>query len=242
MARMTEKVKLPSNGVLYGKEIPAELTVQNLTVDEEAMLYGSNGDKAIDNILDSIIKEDIDINSLITPDKHFLLVRARVLTYGPEYPLEVTCPRCGEFHYDVNLSELPVSYLDSSFINEREITLPQSKDVLTIKIPIGHDVNHAEQQVKRKVNKFGVNQAKANYISGLSMNIVKINGEEAVFDEAYQFVSELSGMDSSYLKKEINKIDVGYDTMVIAECPKCGQDVSFRLPMTGDFFRTKFDD
>ena len=242
MARLEEKVKLPSNGILYGKSIPGELTIKNMTVDEESLLYGSTNDKAIDNILSSIIDEDIDVNSLIAPDKHFLLVRTRILTYGNIYPLEVTCPKCGQFHYDLDLNTLPVTELDPKFVDSWEITLPQCKSRVKLRIPTGNDMNEMEVAVKRKSNKFGINLERAMYIGGLAINISKIDDEDVLFDEAYQFIHDLSGMDSSYFKKHLNEVDVGYDTLITVNCPKCGEEIKFRLPMTGDFFRAQFDE
>lgn len=243
MARMTEKVTLPSNGLLYGKSIPANLTVQNLTADEESMLYGSSGDKAINDIVGSIVQEKIDPKVLTAFDRHFLLMKGRVLTYGPNYPLEIRCPKCGFFHADVDLNSLPIYELDPKYAEPWEIEpLPQSKTVLTLYIPNGVDYDAMESDLKRRVTKYNLNEDRARYKANIAINIAKIDGEDVSFDEAFNFVSELSGMDSSFLKKEINKIEVGYDTMIVQPCPKCGTDVEVRLPMTADFFRTEFRD
>lgn len=243
MARLTEKVTLPSNGVLYDpKRIPASLTIHNMTVEDEALLYGSNSDKAITQILKSVIEEDIDVDELITADKHFLLVRARILTYGPIYKVSGIRCRCGKDQtYEIDLAKLPVNMLDSSTEIEREITLPVSGLVFKIKLPTGYDILEMEREVKRKVSKYNINEGVANYIGGLAMNIVAINGNDVLFDEAYKFVSELTGRDSSYLKKEINSIEVGLDTLIIEECSSCGRDIEFRLPMSSDFFRSVDD-
>ena len=240
--RLSEKVKLPSNGVLYGKNIPTEVTVREMLADEEACLYGSSRDKAITEILNSVIEEDFDVDQLIIPDKHFLLVRARMLTYGTNYPLEINCNRCGNFQYDFDLNDLVVNELDPAFEAEREIELPRSKRKITLKIPTGEDLNNVEKEIKRKVMKFNLNEDKVRYVAGLVSSISKIDGEDVFFDEAYQIVSDLSGYDISYLKKEINKVDVGYDTIITVECPKCGQEITLRLPMTADFFRAEFKD
>lgn len=241
MARMTEKVKLPSGGLLYGDAIPAELTIQNLTADEESMLYGSTGDKAIDDILRASIKEKIDIDALTVFDRHFLLMKIRILTYGPIYPISVTCENDGPFEYDVDLNKLPIDTLDPKFAGEWEIEpLPQCKQVLTLHIPNGIELQDMEREVKRKVIKFNLNESRTRYKANLAINITKIDGVEVSFDEAFNFISELSGMDSSFLKNEINKLEVGYDTLIMAECPRCGKECQLRLPMTADFFRTKF--
>ena len=243
MARMIEKITLPSNGLLYNGEIPAELTIQNLTSDEESMLYGSAGDKAIDNIVKSIVKEDIDVNALTVFDRHFILMKGRILTYGPMYPIEVKCNCGNSFHHEVDLNSLPVYSLESGFENSWDIPkLPQSKKIITLHIPDGSDMSEMDRIVKRRCAKYGLVEERERYKANIAMNILKIDGEEVAPEVALQFVSELSGMDSSFLKKEINKLEVGYDTFLSIPCPKCGEDVSLRLPMTADFFRTEFND
>lgn len=243
MARMTEKITLPSNGFLYGGKIPTELTIQNLTSDEESMLYGSAGDKAIDSIVKSIVKEDIDVNELTVFDRHFILMKGRILTYGPMYPIEVKCACGNSFHYDVDLNNLPVYDLDPGFENSWDIQkLPQCGKVVTLHIPDGYEMTEMERIVKRRCAKYGLVEGRERYKANIAMNILKIDGEDVAPEMALQFVSELSGMDSSFLKKEINKLEVGYDTFITVPCPKCGEDVSLRLPMTADFFRTEFND
>lgn len=243
MARMTEKITLPSNGLLYDGKIPAELTIQNLTSDEESMLYGSSGDKAIDSIVKSIVKENINVNELTVFDRHFILMRGRILTYGPMYPIEVKCDCGNSFHYDVDLNSLPVYNLEPGFENAWDIApLPQSGSVITLYIPNGSDMDEMDRVVKRRCAKYGLVEERERYKSNIAMNILKIDGEEVSPEAALQFVSNLSGMDNSFLKKQINKLEVGYDTFLSIPCPKCGNDVSLRLPMTADFFRTEFDD
>lgn len=243
MARMTEKIKLPSNGYLYDGTIPAELTIQNLTSDEESILYGSSGDHIIEDIVRSIVKEKIDVNRLTVFDRHFILMKGRILTYGPMYPIEVKCDCGNSFQYDVDLNELPVYSLDSDLENGWDIPeLPQCKKVVTLHIPDGVDTIEMDRVVKRRVAKYGLVEGRERYKSNIAVNILKIDGEEVSPEVALQFVSELSGMDNSFLKKEINKLEVGYETLLTVPCPKCGKDVSLRLPMTADFFRTEFRD
>jgi hypothetical protein len=80
------------------------------------------------------------------------------------------------------------------------------------------------------------------YIYRLMVNIATVDGEELTSPDLQSFVEGLSGKDSSYLKNKIGKLKVGYDTEIIEECHKCGEDVKFNLPLTYDFFRTRFDD
>lgn len=246
MARLTEVVKLPSGNVFYPDNFPKELTIQNMTVDEEAFIYGSTGEKAIDQIVKACVLETEEqgfVQSyLISDDRHYLLTKIRILTYGPEYPITAICGQCGAFDYKVDLTTVPIDTITSKEDVVRTIKLPQSGDEILTKIPNGAEKDEIDKENKRSIARFNRNPGKAAYITGIISSIDKINGEELFFNEMYQHISELSGMDSSFLKKELNKISIGYDTDIQVECPKCQKGIKLRLPMTADFFRTQFND
>lgn len=240
MSRITETINLPSNGRLYSTN---KLTIQSMTVAEEKYLYGSSNDKAIDEILNKCIQEDVNLDDLIVPDKHYALVRLRALTYGEDYPVDLRCPRCGkEFTETVKLSTLEVDELPKDFKEPIEITLPVSGDKLKLAIPRSGEINKFNELARRKAEKFDLNPAEVQYIFQTMLGIKSVNDDEMVEDELYTYIEELPAKDSSYIKHEFSKIRVGYYTRLECDCPGCRNKVNFNLPMTSDFFRTKFDD
>lgn len=242
MARMNEVIKLPSNGRVYDT---TELTLQNMTIAEEKFIYGSSSEKAITQILNNCILEEIDVDDLIVPDKHYALVRLRVLTYGEDYPVDIRCRNrsCGrEFTHVVKLSELDVMELPESYSEPQLIELPVSKDHLKLVIPTGKRVMRYEALAKKKADRFQLNLDEVNYVYNLMISVVAVNDDELLEDELYQYIMDLSGRDSSYLKHQLSKIQVGYDTAMVVECPTCNSEIRFRLPMSTEFFRTKFND
>lgn len=241
MSRITETIKLPSNGKVYPIK---ELTLQNMTIAEEKFLYGSSSDKAIDQILRSCITDKgVDIDDLIVPDKYFALVRLRVLTYGEDYPIDLTCNRCGKtFTENLKLSTLEVDELPDDFKEPIVIELPVSKDKLELYIPRSRDVDRYNTLAERKADRYNLNIDEVNYIYQIMLGIKSVNGDEMLDDELYEYVKNLSGKDSSCIKHEFNKIKVGYYTRLSCECPNCSGKVPYRLPMNGDFFLTSFED
>ena len=55
-------------------------------------------------------------------------------------------------------------------------------------------------------------------------------------DELYTYISNLSGKDSAFIRKQMNQIKVGYDTNLETDCPHCGETFKFALPMSASFF------
>lgn len=241
MSRITETIHLPSNGKIYPTK---ELTLQNMTIAEEKFIYGSSSDKAVDQILKKcIVDQNVDIDDLIVPDKHYALVRLRVLTYGEDYPVDLVCPKCGhKFTENVKLSTLEVDELPDDFTEPWKVTLPVSGDELELYIPRSRDIERYNTLASRKASKFKLNKDEVSYIFNTMLGIKTVNGEEMLEDELYNYVSELHARDSSYIKHAFSKIKVGYYTRLTAECPNCRGEVNYRLPMTSDFFLAKFED
>ena len=242
MANYTEKVFLPSRGLLGGV---SEVVLRNMTTADEKLLLGSSSD-----VLDLILKEciespkDINLDSLISPDKHFLLMKLRAISYGSEYPVTTKCQACGaSIEYKIDLDSLPVGQLEDDFTEPYDVfELPMCKQEVALKIPRMKELNDAETKARRFHKKFPDAKGDMTYIYRLMVNIATVDGEELTSPDLQSFVEGLSGKDSSYLKNKIGKLKVGYDTEIIEECHKCGEDVKFNLPLTYDFFRTRFDD
>lgn len=243
MSRITTTVTLPSNGKIYPIK---DVTLQNMTISEEKFLYGSSSESAIDSILNNcIVDRKFDVGDLIVPDKHFLLVQLRVLTYGEDYPVDLDCqnPKCGKkFTHNIKLSSLEIDELPDNFKEPFTCKLPVNGDELELHIPRSREVKRYEELAERKSDKFELNIDEVSYIFNTMLGIDRVNGDDMVEDELYSYISELHAKDSSYIKHIFSKIKVGYNVRLSAKCPYCGKLTTFRLPMTSDFFLTKFDD
>ena len=92
-------VNLPSSGVIYPEKHPlasGQVEMRYMTAYDEDILtntsYIKNG-VVFDKLLESIIvAEGVDVQEISTFDKNGLIMYARILSYGPEYPVQVTDP------------------------------------------------------------------------------------------------------------------------------------------------------
>jgi hypothetical protein len=243
MANYTEKCELPSRGLLG--TTGAEVVIRNMTTAEEKMLLGSTAD-ALDTILKTCIvsPKDIDLTDLISPDKHFLIMKLRVISYGRDYHVSAKCTSCGQFsEYKVDLDSLTIDYLEEGFTEPYdEFELPECNKIIAVKIPRIKDLNDADTKSRRYHKKFPEAKGDMSYIYRLMSNIMSVDSKELSTNELQKFIEELHSKDSSYLKNRINKLKVGYDTDIFEDCPKCQSEVRFDLPITAEFFRTRFED
>ena len=98
----TEKVMLPSKGLLYPKESPlskGEVEMKYMTAKEEDILTNINFIRqgtVVDKLLQSLIITPINYDDLLIGDKNAILISSRILAYGPEYNVTITDPNENE--------------------------------------------------------------------------------------------------------------------------------------------------
>ena len=157
----SEKVTLPSKGLLYKKESPLAkgvIEMKYMTAREEDILTNQNYIQkgiVIDELLKSlIVTSDVNYNDLLVGDKNAIMVAARILGYGADYSFNYN----NEQH-TINLTEIDDKPMDKSLItdgkNEFHFTLPTSKIEVTFKLLTHGDEKALEAEIKglKKLNK-----------------------------------------------------------------------------------------
>lgn len=150
----TETVVLPSKGHFYEEGSPlaaGEVQIKYMTAREEDILtnqnYITNG-TVLDKLLDSlIVAPKFSVDDLLLGDKNALLIAARILGYGAEYPV-----RIAGVDDVINLSELENVDIDFDNLpkgkNEFEYTLPKSKTTIKFKLLTGKDEKRIEKDIE----------------------------------------------------------------------------------------------
>ncbi len=202
----TEKVELPSKGLIYPKESPLSsgvIEMKYMTAKEEDILMNQSYIKkgtAIDKLLKSLIVTEIDYDDLIVGDKNAIMVAARVLGYGPDYNFEYE----GEEH-TVDLGQLENKPFDESFItqglNEFPYTLPYSKADITYKLLTNKDEKNINRELEglKRLNK----ESSADLSTRLKFMITSVEGDRDI-STIREFVDKrLLARDSKTLRKHI---------------------------------------
>jgi hypothetical protein len=181
----TEKVTLPSKGLLYPKESPlssGEVEMKYMTAKEEDILTNSNFIRqgtVIDKLLQSLIITPINYDELLIGDKNAILVAARILGYGAEYSFKYADERGKETEATVDLSKLNEKPLDESLfkpgVNEFSFTTPKTGAVLTFKLLTHGDEKKIDAEIKglTKINPNG----SFDVTTRLKHMITSVNGD-----------------------------------------------------------------
>ena len=141
----TETVELPSKGLLYPESSPLKkgtVEMKYMTAREEDILTNNNyiqDGTALDRTIKSLIVDKaINYDDLLVGDKNALMVAARILAYGKDYPIFY-----GNKPYTIDLSKLGNNEIDEELFkngNKIEFKLPNTDNVVTIKL-----LSHADQ-------------------------------------------------------------------------------------------------
>ena len=206
-------ITLPSHGKVY-KETSAlksgKIEMRHMTAYDEDILsnssYISEG-VIFDKLLEAlIITPGVDISELVSGDKEWLLISARILGYGNEYPVSVIDSK----------TDKPVSaILDLSKLKSRtfdkiadsngyfEYIVPSNNDVVKFKYLSATDANKVEDE--------SINS------TFLKMSIHAINGDTDVNTIEEYLKYDLRAIDSRKLRKHIveSAPGINYETEAV---------------------------
>ena len=97
---IAEDFVLPSLGKIYSQQFDPNIKLRSMTVAEE-MKRLTNTDKpykAMSEIIESCMetKLPISVYDMCLGDYQYLIHKLRVVTYGSNYNITVSCNKCGE--------------------------------------------------------------------------------------------------------------------------------------------------
>jgi len=236
----SEIIDLPSEGKLYPEGSPlreGKLEVKYMTAKEEDILTSQNLIKkglVIETLLDSLIlTKGVKSEDLIIGDKNALMVAARILAYGPEYPCEITNPNTGEkLTHTFNIADCPFTKLPKGVDgNNFEFELPVSKQKITYKLLTSKDERLIGVEIDA-VRKLGT-KVLPELTTRLRHIITSIDGSDDR-SAINSFVENMLSKDSLSLRKEIGKVtpDINLSQEIDIE----GETVKVDIPMTVNFF------
>ena len=227
----TEKVELPSKGLVYPKESPLSsgvIEMKYMTAKEEDILMNQSYIKkgtAIDKLLKSLIVTEIDYDDMIVGDKNAVMIAARVLGYGPDYTFEYD----GEEH-TVDLGQIDNKPFDNDItqgLNEFVFTLPHSKIDITYKLLTNKD----EKNITRELE--GLKKLNRNNSPELSTRmkyiITSVDGDRET-KTIREFVDKrLLARDSKSLRNHIKNFQPDVDLTFFPTSDSDGVNIPIRI-------------
>jgi hypothetical protein len=235
----TEVIDLPSKGVLYPEGSPlrsGQIELKYMTAKEEDILTSSNLIQkgiVLDKLMDSlIVTKGVKSADLLVGDLNAVMVAARILGYGKDYPITVTCPECGKkIEQVVDLTTLGTENNLTENL-DTTIVLPLSKKQVKLKVLTRADEIAIE---KENASLKKVNNMDSEATSRLRKMIVSVDGDSSP-GTIWAFVDSLLVRDARYLREEYRKMVPDVDFNVKLTCDCTSDPVTVRLPIGTNFF------
>lgn len=247
----TEEVDLPSKGLCYPENNPLSkgvITMRYMGARDEDILTSENLIKkgtAIDKLLQNLIVDDINFNDLLLGDKNAIMVAARIMAYGGEYPIEVTCPKCQAVNQLVlDLTQFDDKVIDETLLNrnnEYDFTLPYSKKKITFKLLTQLDDKNIDQELKSYKKIDATRKDKGNIVekdlsTRLKYIITSVEGNKEQ-QAIRKFVdTEFLTRDNLEFRRYLSLITPNLDLSYTFECNECNYTTVQRMPITVEFF------
>jgi hypothetical protein len=205
----TETVELPSKGLLYPESSPLKkgtVEMKYMTAREEDILTNNNyiqDGTAIDRAIKSLIVDKaVNYDELLVGDKNALMVAARILAYGKDYPIYWNSQP-----YIVDLSKLDNKPIDEELFkngNKVEFKLPNTDNTVTVKLLSHSDQSTIDDEVegKKKI------EPDSDYSNSTRLKhiITSINGETDAATIRDFVDNGLTARDGRWLRAKYNEI------------------------------------
>lgn len=175
----TEVIDLPSKGKFYPEGHPlrsGQLELKYMTAKEEDILTSMNliqKGLVLDKLMDSlIVTKGVSHEDLLLGDLNAAMVASRILGYGKDYPVNITCPKCGtSTEHSVDLTQLETKDVDNPDLT---FVLPVSNRTIKVRL-LTRKIEKQIQAELESIKKIGM-QVEPEATTRLRYVIAEVDG------------------------------------------------------------------
>ena len=240
-----EGVELPSKGLIYNKPVNPHIELRSMSArDEMKRLSPSTTPfKTLADIIEGcmIEKPAVHVYDMAIGDYEYLLHRLRVVTYGDEYKMVLTCPFCGEeVNTIAHLDEITVKEFDKEkFESLRNLHLPKSDHDVVLRFQTPHILDEIESKTKEYKRRYKDATISFDLLSILLFSIDSVDGIEMNLAELESFINKLPAYDMTKIVNTLDALNecVGINNELLVTCKSCGGDIKTFFRFGTEFFR-----
>jgi len=177
-----------------------------------------------------IVTPGVKPDDLLIGDLNAVMVAARILAYGKDYPIQLVCGTCvTKIDHTVDLSKLETITPENG---EYQVTLPTGV-IITFKLLTRGDEKDIQAEVEgmKKFNK----SIESDSTTRLKYMITSVNGNNDR-KTVREFVDAMIIRDVRAFREHYKKVspDVNFDLDI--QCPNCESTIKARMPFGANFF------
>lgn len=240
---IAQEFVLPSKGLIYDREVNPNIKIRSMTTAEEMkrLAYSETPYKNMSEIIDACLveKPGIPVYDMCIGDYQFLLHRLRMVTYGSDYNIQVTCPYCGSTHRTtIKLDKLDVLSIDEDINSLLEFELPVTGKKVKLRFQTPRTLDEIASRQKDLKTKATSNDVDFTLPVLLQTIIEKIDGKVIDPAKLETFVRQLPMRDTNRILRMSEKINekVGIKTELKHKCNSCRRQFNSSFRITSEFF------
>jgi len=176
------------------------------------------------------------VDELFIGDASTILLVARSLRHNSLLTLSPTCPACKRQNAQVNVA-IPaqlqkISEKPDGWPGTDTVTLPESRDEVTIRPLRVRDENEIELNVNSGLSKIPI--LTAHLLTGV---VAVGGGEPDKFEELFTWFNALKASDQAFLRESVDELHPRLDNEIAFKCDFCEKPFSVSVDLTKSFFR-----
>jgi len=244
------EVELPVGYVDADGRPHRKVHLRKMTGQEEAMLADKklrqNGARLVTEVLASCVRRLGDISpvtrqivsQLSSPDRNFLLLELRKITFGQELESTYVCPACaGHTTMVQNLEDLPLRRLNGEYTKEIVVELEDGYEdkvgevytTMVFRLPTGEDEERTASMVKENAS-HGMNALLTRCLT--SLGTMPTPRREAL---GTKLIGDLTMSDRARIERAMRAEMPGLDLTQQIQCENCGRTFQSSLDLTRFF-------
>lgn len=237
----TETIDLPSEGKFYPENSPlrsGKIDIAYMTAKHEDILTSTNliqKGVVIDKLMESlIVTKGVKPDDLLIGDITAVMVAARILGYGKEYPINITCGACEKkYTHTVDLTTLQTSTPDELPVDGEFTTVLPTGVTVTFKLLTRGDEKAiaTELTALKKLNYMVIPE-----VSTRLRHMIKSVDGNRDSKTIRSFVDAMIVRDIKALRDAIEKVSPKVDFDIAVSCEHCDEPATVRMPLGANFF------
>jgi hypothetical protein len=242
----SEPIDLPSKGWFYPESSPlskGQVDIKYMTSAEENIITSANLiDKGLvfDRLLQALlIDKTIKYDEILIGDRDALLIAARSLGYGKDYPVPFTCRACAAAY---------VTTVDINTFNHKEIPFleeQKGKNLFTFELPVSKQIVEFrmlnigdEVQIDKDAEgwrKAGAPDVDYTLTTTMKRCIQSVNGKNGTGDITTA-VDNMLVRDAKAFRTYAKSITPEVEMFTDHVCSQCDDRRRLRVPLNSNFF------
>jgi len=243
----SEVIDLPSKGYFYPEDNPlssGQVEIKYMTAKEEDILTSGNLIQkgiVLDKLLEAlIVTEGVTLDDVLIGDKNAIMVAARVLAYGKDYPITFVDASSGRQRDEtIDLTSLEDKRIDftqfTKGVNEHQFELPTSKRVVTFKFLTQKEERQIDDELKAMKKFTKETGIDPEITTRLKTSITSVDGDNKKITINNFVENEFLSVDSFAYRAYLTSISPDVDMTVMIELDN-GEVEEVAVPVTARFF------